>query len=187
MKPVDLWKHLVAEAKEDEIDEASSVTVEQAEKELAAAGFDVAVERAKAAALLESVANSAPEEPSADAATESPARSAAAIPVQARSRRPRAALVWLGAAAAVAAGALVFTLLRPTPGPARPLPFPPESDVAAAADLRREAAAACDAQRWNVCLAKLDAARALDPMGDTASAVVQERQRASKNATPARP
>jgi hypothetical protein len=48
----DLWKKLVAEAAEAEIDAAASVTVEQAEKDLAAWGFDVAAERAKAEAFL---------------------------------------------------------------------------------------------------------------------------------------
>lgn len=179
MKPVDLWKHLVAEAGEDEIEQAASVSVEQAEKELTAAGFDVAVERAKAAALLESLASGEPEGAPTEAAADTPVHAVAPVPVQPRRRPSHALTLWLGAAAAVAAGALVYTLLRPTPEPARTLPFPPASDVAAAADLRREAAAACDAQRWNVCLAKLDAARALDPAGDTTPVVVQERQRAT--------
>jgi hypothetical protein len=48
----DLWKQLVAEAAEAEIDAAASISVEQAEKDLAAWGFDVAAERAKAEAFL---------------------------------------------------------------------------------------------------------------------------------------
>ena len=50
--PVEVWRQLVDEAGEDEIERAASVSVEQAEKELTAAGFDVAAERAKAEALL---------------------------------------------------------------------------------------------------------------------------------------
>jgi hypothetical protein len=47
-----LWRKLVAEAAEAEIDAAASISVEQAEKDLAAWGFDVAAERAKAEAFL---------------------------------------------------------------------------------------------------------------------------------------
>jgi len=47
-----LWKRLVEEAAEAEIEAAANVSVEQAEKELAEAGFDVAAERAKAEAFL---------------------------------------------------------------------------------------------------------------------------------------
>jgi sirohydrochlorin ferrochelatase len=49
---LEIWRQLVDEAGEDEIDRAASVTVAQAEKDLADAGFDVAAERARAAALL---------------------------------------------------------------------------------------------------------------------------------------
>jgi hypothetical protein len=51
-RKADLWKQLVAEAAEAEIDAAASISVEQAEKDLAAWGFDVAAERAKAEAFL---------------------------------------------------------------------------------------------------------------------------------------
>lgn len=51
-KHAKIWKQLVAEAGQAEIDRAASVSVGQAEKELAEAGFDVAAERAKAEALL---------------------------------------------------------------------------------------------------------------------------------------
>jgi len=54
-KPGDLWKKLVEEAGEDEIERAAKISVEQAEKELAAAGFDVAAERAKAEAFLDAL------------------------------------------------------------------------------------------------------------------------------------
>jgi hypothetical protein len=49
----ELWKVLVDEVAEDEVDRAASVSVAQAEQELAAAGFDVAAERARAEAFLE--------------------------------------------------------------------------------------------------------------------------------------
>jgi len=51
-RKAELWKKLVAEAAEAEIDAAASISVEQAEKDLAAWGFDVAAERAKAEAFL---------------------------------------------------------------------------------------------------------------------------------------
>jgi hypothetical protein len=50
--PRDLWRLLVEEAAEDEIEQAAAVTVTQAEAELAAAGFDVAAERATGEALV---------------------------------------------------------------------------------------------------------------------------------------
>jgi hypothetical protein len=47
-----LWKRLVDEAGEDEADRAAAVSVAEAERELAAAGFDVAAERARAHARI---------------------------------------------------------------------------------------------------------------------------------------
>ena len=46
------------------------------------------------------------------------------------------------------------------------------------AELRRKAAAACDAKQWSACLAELDDARAVDPDGDTASTVKSLREKA---------
>src|SRR5579872_5344542 len=54
--PADLWRELVAEAGEDEIDRAASVSVAEAEGELRAAGFDVPSERAKGHALVDALA-----------------------------------------------------------------------------------------------------------------------------------
>ena len=51
--PVEVWQQLLDEAGEEEIERAASVSVAQAEKELARAGFDVDAERAKAEGLLE--------------------------------------------------------------------------------------------------------------------------------------
>jgi len=58
--PVEVWRQLVDEAGEDEIERAASVSVEQAEKELTAGGFDVAAERAKAEAFLRELESEAP-------------------------------------------------------------------------------------------------------------------------------
>ena len=51
-----LWKELVDEAGEDAVDRAASVSVAEAERELAAAGFDVDAEREVARALIAALA-----------------------------------------------------------------------------------------------------------------------------------
>jgi hypothetical protein len=48
----EIWKKLVQEAGDDAVASAASVGVEQAERELAAAKFDVKAERARANALI---------------------------------------------------------------------------------------------------------------------------------------
>ena len=48
-----LWQRLVDEAGEDAIEAAAAVSVAQAERDLAAAGFDVAAERAAAVARID--------------------------------------------------------------------------------------------------------------------------------------
>jgi chaperonin GroEL (HSP60 family) len=47
----EIWRQLVEEAGADEIERAASVSVAEAEKELAEAGFDAAAERTMARAL----------------------------------------------------------------------------------------------------------------------------------------
>ncbi len=51
--PAEVWRQLVEEAGEEEIDRAARVSVAKAERELAEAGFDVDAERAKADGLLD--------------------------------------------------------------------------------------------------------------------------------------
>jgi hypothetical protein len=51
-------------------------------------------------------------------------------------------------------------------------------DLVAAATLRREATAACDARSWSACLSKLDEARSADPAGDETPAMKSLRARA---------
>jgi hypothetical protein len=179
-KHTDLWTELVDEAGEDEIDRAAGVSVAEAEAELQAAGFDVAAERAKAGAFLDAIgtgtSSSKSEEPAPRAAEAS------------RRKGPRPAVLWLAAAAtfAVAGGALYATLRAPPervahpppPEPSTPAPAAPSADDFRAAELRRAAAAACDAKQWSVCLAELDKARAVDPGGDEASTVKSLRDKA---------
>jgi hypothetical protein len=51
--PAELWRQLVEEAGEEVIDRAARVSVAQAERDLAEAGFDVDAERARADGLLD--------------------------------------------------------------------------------------------------------------------------------------
>ncbi|MGO9835448.1 MAG: hypothetical protein ACLP1X_14640 [Polyangiaceae bacterium] len=50
--PESLWRKLVDEAGDDAVERAAAVSVAQAERDLAAAGFDVAAERALAMARI---------------------------------------------------------------------------------------------------------------------------------------
>jgi hypothetical protein len=53
--PDEVWRKLVEEAGEDEIERAANRSIEDVERELAALGFDVAAERAEAKAFLEAL------------------------------------------------------------------------------------------------------------------------------------
>jgi hypothetical protein len=175
----ELWKRLVDEAGEDEIERAASVSVAQAERELAEAGFDVAAERARAEAFLDELeGRPAP----------SPAKPANPGKTERRGRVPP--LVWVGAAAAAAAGAAVtHSALRDegkSAQPPPPSPSTPESTrntsrhaIAAARDLRGRAAVECNAGRARECLSLLDQARAIDPAGDAAPEIRRLREQAS--------
>jgi hypothetical protein len=174
----ELWRRLVDEAGEDEIELAASVSVAQAEKELAEAGFDVAAERARAEAFLDELEGKA-----------KPVSETRAQPVRPKPRRRLPPVAWLGAAAAAAVVvAAAYSLLRGLPEPARPSPQPsptptpvtaPGHDSVAAPELRRRAAVACNADRAKECLSLLDRAREIDPAGDSTSDVQKLRQRAS--------
>jgi hypothetical protein len=199
----DLWKQLVADAgaeADDALARAAALSVAEAEAELTAAGFDVAAERAKASAFLDAL-----EDGTLDIEPEAP-HSVAAVAVAQdpppvhRTRRQRPVVFWLGAAAAaaVAGGALYAALhqaptpgptpLPPLPAPSTPAPLPSAvPDLVAAADLRHQAAAACDAAEWSACLEKLDRARAGDPAGDDAPAVKALRRRAIAGALEKKP
>jgi hypothetical protein len=180
-KHADLWKELVDEAGEDEIDRAATVSVAQAAAELTAAGFDVAAERAKAGAFVEALGSGVSSSPSRETAPR--------VPEPTLRKGPRARVLWLAAAAAFAAvlgGALYATVQSPPPVGHAPPPPPSDSatvvpsaeDLAVAAELRHKAAAACDAKQWSVCLAELDDARAVDPEGDDDAAVKSLRDKA---------
>jgi hypothetical protein len=167
-KHADLWNELVEEAGEAEIERAASVSVEQAEAELAAAGFDVAAERAKANAFLEALERG---ESTAPGPVPPPAPASAPAPPK-RRMGPRAVVLRLTeVAVSAAAGAALYAGLQQAPGLTGAPAAPSAADLALAADLRRQAATACDAKQWSVCLADLEKARAVDPGGDDAGTV----------------
>jgi NAD(P)-dependent dehydrogenase (short-subunit alcohol dehydrogenase family) len=94
------------------------------------------------------------------------------------------------AAVAVAAGAAVtYVATRPeearapTPPPSTG-PTAPPTELAAAAELRHRAAAACDKGLTEECLSLLDQAAAKDPAGDTTPEVQRLRKKAEIEAKP---
>ncbi len=102
---------------------------------------------------------------------------------------------WAQLAAAGLAGVLVYLAWRGTRSPAphdhRPAPLIEAPEIAAirasVQRLRGEALAACDRREWTRCLEGLDAARALDPIGDGDPAVQRARQLAHLALTPPPP
>jgi hypothetical protein len=190
-----LWKKLVDEAGEELIEEAAAVSVAQAEKELAEAGFDVAAERAKAEAFLASLAGVAEAEgdaTAAEAVAQEAPESRPERPARRASKKARPAVVWAAtaAAAAVAAGTAVTAYVatsgpgvstRPPPPPpstAGPVESPP-SELAVAAELRRRAATALTMGHADECLALLDEAAVKDPPGDATPEVQELRKKAA--------
>jgi len=175
--PEQLWRQLTDEAGDDPVDRAASVSVAQAEGELGEAGFDVAAERAKADALLaeieaetstsRQVVPAEPKKSTASAQVVPIARGKTARTVAPSWWRPRRTW-WVAGAAAAAA---VVTALSIPTVVTSPLPTKPRSPAQDAAALRREALAACDAQRYRECAERLDEARALDPEGEKAPEV----------------
>jgi len=202
-----VWRQLLDEAGEDEIQAVLRMTPEQVDAELAGQGMDLAKERANADRFLEELASGALEarlgigDPGAAPAAEKPASAAVAVGaahpapgvLADKRKRPRTAMVLVLAAtvaAGTAAGAIwVATHHAPAPTPPSPQPPPSPSpssteeplvvpDLVAAADWRAKAVAACDAQRWSECLHDLDHARTLDPAGDDAPLVKSTRDKA---------
>jgi DNA-directed RNA polymerase specialized sigma24 family protein len=123
-----------------------------------------------------------------------------------RVRRRRSVMLWIKRAAIgtgttiglAALGVLLYLLLHRRaedmlPDPASlPLPSATASVQAPliaadtlrdARDLRETAFAECRATRWDECLRRLDAAKALDPAGDTAPEVKAAREQAAREQT----
>jgi RNA polymerase sigma factor (sigma-70 family) len=79
----------------------------------------------------------------------------------------------------------------PTTVPTVPLPVPEPTTVAPeptpeerAAELRQDAFRKCEVRAWQECLDGLDAARAIDPAGDTDPRITSARARANEALTP---
>jgi hypothetical protein len=187
----EIWEHLVQEAGEDEIEAASSMSVEEAEAYLRAEGFDVAAERAKGERFLADLGGRAmPGEAKEEAA---PAGRGAGDGAQKKVRPPTSKraipAVWI-AAATMAAGGVVATYVATggggvagiggsttgSTGPSDTSARPPEK--MAADELRRRAATALDTGQPEACLRLLDEAKAKDPGGDGAPSVVRLRTEA---------
>jgi hypothetical protein len=185
--PDEIWSALEKEARSGDDAEMS---VEDAIKELAAAGVDVAKEQAEARGIRTGL-----ERNIAARAGASRARGKA----QGRTPRPsstRTRIVWLAAAAvliASAAAAYMHFMHGQDPHPDAPMQAPsapvtappppangkPPSTELIAADLRRQAFAACDAERWGECMSLLKRARDADPAGDADARVEAARQTAA--------
>ncbi len=158
--PEEVWRQLADEAGEDEVDRAASVSVAQAEKELAEAGFDVAAERAKGVALIDELeagrhASERKAVPSGDGAH--------VVKLAAPSRRViRARWLALPAAAVLAAGAVALMTGVVSVGSGHPR----QEDLQAARTLRDNARHECAESKWKACLDDLDSAKKLDPGGE---------------------
>jgi hypothetical protein len=189
-----LWQLLVDEAGEELIEEAASVSVEEAERYLAEVGFDVAEERARAEAFLAELrgGDEADEESAADAVAQQAPEPVAEKAAKRPAKKVRPAVLWAAtaAAAAVAAGTAVTTYVatsapggstRPAPPPSTTAPVepPPPSDLAVAAELRRQAATDFTMGHPDECIALLDEAAAKDPPGDKTPEVQELRKKAT--------
>ena len=116
--PDDLWKKLADERDDEEaIESAASASVAEAERDLAAAGFDVKAERARAEALIAELLGEAAAETTAWVSGPPPA-----------GQRPPASrkVVWLVAAlvAAATAGGIFYAASHYPPPPDKPEQVP---------------------------------------------------------------
>jgi hypothetical protein len=194
--PIEIWRVLEDQRGEDDIVEAAeqdaaSMSDEQLDEALRLAGFQVAdVERAARSAR-----------PVAVLGAGAPAQAVPQYVVAPMFDRPRrrAPVLWLAAAATtvtVGAGVLYATL-RPspepapqpaiTPTPATPSTPAPSPDLVAAADLRARASDALAMGYAARCLDMLDEAKAIDPAGDTAPAIIDLRRKATTTPEPKAP
>jgi hypothetical protein len=180
----EIWQRLVDEAGDEEVERAASVSVEQAERELAAMGVDVAAQRAKADDFLQALERGAVAGPEGD--RPQPDRSSVRTrpdPKPARGERrhvPGRVVLLAAAATAAVGGAIAYGAAHhrhPAPAPS-PAPSP-SPDIANADELRRYASKACEHHDWATCLMLLDQAREKDPAGDSRPEVVRLREQVS--------
>ncbi len=182
-EPHEVWKALVKEADDDEaqFQQAAGATPEQVDASLAAQGLDPKAERAAVGDWRREIEQRVAMRKAREAERRTSTRP------QGRSRPVLMLLVAIVGAAV--GGGLVYALTHPAPSapvpaPSTPLPEPPPVDsvvvdpLVAAATLRENAFAECDAKQWDKCLANLNRARALDSSGDDAPRVKKARETA---------
>jgi hypothetical protein len=181
--PEDVLKGIEDSELDDEVERVLAMTPEQRQKDLEAAGFDMAELNAKADAAYEAMQRAPVEAKRKE--LEGQARAKSLRP----KARQRPVVLWVAAVAtAVVAGGVVYAMIaRPPEGPQVPPPTPtattppmPSVDLVVAADLRRRAFAACSAKQWEACLARFDEAKQGDPGGDAAPEVQLARQKATR-------
>jgi hypothetical protein len=151
---------------------------EEVERQMDAAGIQV-----KSVPTAEELMALAEKHATRDAPRPAPKAAPVASPPV---RRPRpgamVAAVALGAlgVAALANRAAIVAYVKGEPiGPDRPWASPTGTPEQRAWAIRAEAFAACDGQRWTVCIGKLDEAAVLDPAGESDPRVVSARKTVS--------
>jgi hypothetical protein len=158
---IDAWEE--DDAIDAEMERVLASTPEQREAELRAAGLDVEAERAKAAESREK----------AFAPGAAPAAGAALAPIVPLRPAPRRRVLRMAVLLAAVLGLFLVVVRLPKQPPDT---SPPPAHRAQ--ELRNQAFADCDAQRWDQCLRELNAARELDPAGEQDARVRQYRERA---------
>ena len=167
LSPDQAWDALQKMALEDEAERVSKLSDVELDRELASKGVDPKALRARGAALAEKMRA---------AAREGPKKAVEQVPRPER----RGWRVPLLAAASFAAGALTVgipALLVPIAPVLAPNPHvsPSASLEHEAASLRHIATDACGRRLWGDCQRALDAAKVIDPEGENATEVRQER------------
>jgi hypothetical protein len=127
LTPEDLWHRLVEEAGEDAIESAAGTSVAQAERDLAAAGFDVKAERARANERIAELTGVDAGRGAGDPATE-PSTWVSGPAAPARRAPASGKIVWLAAAlaAAAATGGILYALGHRAKPPDKPIEGPRE-------------------------------------------------------------
>jgi hypothetical protein len=142
--PADLWRDLVADAGEDEIDRAAAVSVAEAERALAAAGFDVAHERTKGPPPLVDTLRAPAPVASEDDVAEPGVWVRGAEPSRGRPASSRWLWVLAATMAAASTGGVLYALARrpkpidkpvdvPSEAPSAKVPAPPAQPPSTAA------------------------------------------------------
>jgi hypothetical protein len=171
--PAEVWRALEEASTEAEVRRIDALSDDALDAELRAAGIDPA----EAAKIGEDVLGPVPAPGNGGAASEAPARTrgAEAKPTVDEAPGARRRVYWI---AGFAAAAAVLGVLVALPGGGPPIGSgqPDTAALKEAADLRERAFGACDQGDWAACEDALNAARSLDPDGETAPRVVAARR-----------